>query len=276
MEVLAVKDKLERLVGSCGFQSAILGVIVFNALLFGLQTSPRLVACCGGLLNRLDQACLVVFVIELVLKLVVYNRRFCRDAWNIFDFLIVAVSFVPDMGMFSSVRIFRVLRVFKLISGVHHMRVILAAILKSIPGIAWAGSLLLLIYYVYGILATNLFGNAFPDWFGSLGKSTYSLFQIMTLESWSMGIARPVIAVFPFAWIFFVSYILITTFIVLNIVVGIVLNSIGDSFKDMASDKKPSDGESLEQELKRLREQLEVVERLVTRKNDESKKDTTK
>lgn len=263
-----MKAFLARVVESRVFQSSILGVIVFNALLFGLQTSSRLMACCGGVLNWLDQACLVVFVVELVLKLAVCNFRFFKDAWNIFDLLVVAVSFVPDMGVFSSVRIFRVLRVFKLISGVRPMRVILAAILRSIPGIAWAGLLLMLIYYVYGILATNLFGAAFPDWFGSLGKSVYSLFQIMTLESWSMGIARPVIAVYPYAWIFFVSYILVTTFIVLNVVVGIVLNSIGDSFKDEPADVTPRGNDELARELKRLREQLAVVERLVSQANE--------
>lgn len=140
------------------------------------------------------------------------------------------------------------------------MRVILSAIVKSLPGVGWASLLLGLVYYVYGILATNIFGSEFPDWFGSLGRSVYSLFQIMTLESWSMGIARPVIAKFPYAWVLFVTYIMLTTFIVLNIVVGIVLNSISDSSKEVPDECKKRD---IDVEFKKLKEQLEIVERIL-------------
>ena len=141
---------LRQIVENRFFQWFILAVIVFNSVVFGLQTSQPIMAKYGRLLGQLDQVCLAIFVIELVLKLIVYNWRFPRDAWNIFDFLVVSVSFVPDMGMLSSARILRVLRVFKLISGVKQMRVILSAIMKAVPGIAWSGILLLLFYYVYG------------------------------------------------------------------------------------------------------------------------------
>lgn len=241
------------------FQWAILGVIFFNSILFGLQTSHRLMQDCGAVLQLLDKGCLWIFVAELLLKILAYGMRFPRDPWNVFDFLIVVVSFAPDMGMFSSLRLFRVLRVFKLVSGMRHMRIIITAILRSLPGVSWAGMLLLLVYYVYGIIGTNLFGAAFPDWFGNLGKSVYSLFQVMTLESWSMGIARPVIAQFPYAWVYFVTYILLSSFIVMNIVVGIVLNSISDSFKKEDVDDV-SDRDALA-ELEKLKRQMEVVEK---------------
>ena len=252
--------KIRKLVECRPFQWAILAVILFNSLLFGLQTSREMMQSHGVALQSLDQICLWIFVVELGLKIAAYRSGFVRDPWNLFDFLIVAVSFAPDMGMFSSVRLFRVLRVFKLVSGMRHMRIIISAIMKSLPGVSWAGMLLLLVYYVYGIIGTNLFGAAFPAWFGNLGKSVYSLFQVMTLESWSMGIARPVIAQFPHAWIFFVSYIVVSSFIVLNIVVGIVLTSIADSFKKEES----SDAVCLEDasiELEKLKRQMEVVER---------------
>lgn len=251
---------LGKIIGSKGFQIAILVVIGFNAIVLGVQTSAWANARFGGWLSALDKFCLAVFVIELILKILVYNRRFCRDPWNLFDFAIVAVSLMPTMGALSSARVFRVLRIFKLVSGVRQMRVILSAILKSIPGIMWAGSLLALIYYVYGIIGTLLFGKVFPDWFGSLGASVYSLFQIMTLESWSMGIARPVIAQFPYAWIFFVSYILLSSFVVMNIVVGIVLTSIGDSFKHEEERENKDSGSDLAVEFEKLKRQLEVVE----------------
>ena len=170
------------------------------------------------------------------------------------------------MGMFSAARIFRVLRVFKLISGVKYMRVILSAIVKSIPGVMWSGLLLLLLYYVYGIIGTNIFGGKFEAWFGTLGRSIYSLFQIMTLESWSMGIARPVIAEFPYAWIYFVSYILLSTFVVMNIVVGVVLNSIGTSFQEEQS-HGGSEADTLEKEFEKLKNQIAVVEAELKKRN---------
>ena len=264
----AKKNPLQRIVEHPSFQCAILAVILFNSVLFGLQTSRGFMQNWGTTLLQMDQFCLWVFVAEIVLKLFAYGMRFPRDPWNVFDFLIVAVSFVPDMGMFSSLRLFRVLRVFKLVSGVRHMRVILSAIVRAIPGVTWASMLLGLIYYVYGIIATNLYGEAFPDWFGSLGKSCYSLFQIMTLESWSMGIARPVIKVFPYAWIFFVSYILFSSFIVLNIVVGIVLTSISDSEKNEPRDKRPegSSHDELYEEISKLESQLKIITKLLSKK----------
>lgn len=249
--------KIRQLVESKWFQFSVLGIICLNAIVFGIQTSAWARVQCGKWLNVVDIVCLGVFTVELVLKIIVYNRRFCKDPWNVFDFIVVAVSFVPDCGMFSSIRLFRILRIFKLISGIRHMRIILGAIVKSVRGIMWTGSLLLLIYYVYGILGTHLFGVRFEDWFGSLGKSIYSLFQIMTLESWSMGIARPVIAVYPYAWIYFVSYILMSSFLVMNVVVGIVLNSISECCQASESETKKS---SLQEELSKLKEQIAAVE----------------
>lgn len=257
-------EKLRHVLEGRWFQFGILAVICANAAVLGLQTSPAIDGACGGWLERIDKWCIVVFTVEIALKLVAYRWRFWCSAWNLFDFFVVAVSLVPDMGMFSLVRLFRVLRVFRLISGVRHLRIILSAILKSIPGVSWAGLLLLLVYYVYGIIGTNLFGTAFPDWFGTLGKSVYSLFQVMTLESWSMGIARPVMAAFPYAWVFFVTYILISSFIVMNIVVGIVLNSIGDCFKsEDGGDADAAEGALAE--LEKLKRQMESVERAISR-----------
>lgn len=256
--------RLEHIIDSRWFQFGILAVICANAAVLGLQTSPMIAAACNGWLERIDKWCIVVFTVEIALKLAVYRWRFWCSAWNLFDFAVVAVSLVPDMGMFSLARLFRVLRVFRLVSGVRHLRIIISAILKSIPGVSWAGLLLLLVYYVYGIIGTNLFGAVFPDWFGTLGKSVYSLFQVMTLESWSMGIARPVMAAFPYAWVFFVTYILISSFIVMNIVVGIVLNSIGDCFKNEASDDAVTTEDAIA-ELEKLKRQVEVVEKTISK-----------
>lgn len=259
--------RVRALVEHSVFQKCILFVIGVNALTMGLQTFPSVVKHAGAVLSLVDQVCLGVFVVELLLKMVAYNWRFVRDGWNVFDFLVVAVCFLPSMGALSSARVFRVLRVFKVISGVRHLRIIIAALLKSVPGMLWTTFLLGLVYYVYAIIGTMTFGARFVDWFGSLGKSFYSLFQIMTLESWSMGIARPVIAEFPLAWIYFVSFVLISSFIVMNIVVAIVVNSMGDIGKTEKSEDEEGKTEDLEAEIRKLEEQLEVVKRIAAKRS---------
>ena len=259
-------SRIRSLVERGAFQKFILFVIAVNAFTMGLQTVPAVVKCVGGVLTAVDQVCLGIFVVELLLKMVSYNRRFVFDGWNVFDFLVVAVCFMPSMGALSTARVFRVLRVFKVISGVRHLRIIIAALLRSVPGILWTIFLLALVYYVYAIVGTMIFGGKFVAWFGSLGKSFYSLFQIMTLESWSMGIARPVIAEFPLAWVYFVSFVLISSFVVMNIVVAIVVNSMGDINASNEEDAPKAD-ENLDEEIRKLEEQLAVVKRLAARKD---------
>lgn len=207
------------------FQNCIIAVIVFNAVILGIDTidmAPQF----KQILHILDAACLVIYVAEIILKLSVYKLYFFKNGWNIFDFIIVALCLVPNIENLAILRAFRVLRVLRLLSMFPRMRLVANALLNSIAPMFSIGFLLFIFFYVYGILCFNLFGERFPEFFGSLGSSLYSLFQIMTLESWSMGIARPVIAVFPYAWIVFVSFILIVSFIVLNLAIGIIVNSI--------------------------------------------------
>ena len=123
-------------------------------------------------------------------------------------------------------RVFRVFRVFRLISAFKEMRVIIQAIGRAIPGVMWTAFLLLIIYYVFAIIGTEAFGEAFPDWFGNIGASFYTLFQVMTLESWSMGISRPVMEVFPWAWAYFVPFVIASAFIIVNVVVGIIVDVV--------------------------------------------------
>lgn len=232
--------KLKSFVESGKFQNFILIVIVVNALIMGLQTSAAIVEATGNLLAILDHIYLGIFVIELLLKIVVYRFRFFKDGWNIFDLIIVALSFVSGLQFLSSVRVFRIFRVFRsfkalkslrtfrLVSSLSKLRMIITAIGRSIPGVIWSGVLLLLFYYIFSIIGTSLFGVAFPKWFGSIGKSMYTLFQVMTLESWSMGISRPVMEMFSWAWLYFVPFVLISAFVVMNVVVGIIVNSISE------------------------------------------------
>ena len=235
-----MRQALEHFLLGKAFRTFIIGVIVFNAVILGMETSTTLMDRFGPLILMLDAICLSIFVIEIVLKLFAMDRRFFKDGWNIFDFAIVAVALLPATQGLSVLRALRILRVLKLITSVPSLKRVVEGLFKALPGMASVFGLMTLIFYIGAVMATKLFGAGcaictpeqaanFDEWFGTLGRSGYSLFQIMTLESWSMGIVRPVMEVYPHAWAFFVPFILITTFAVVNLVVGLVVNSMQEA-----------------------------------------------
>ena len=188
---------LQRILESAHIRNFITGVILFNALILGLETSQIVMAKAGSIVEFLDRACLTVFVVELVVKLIAYRLRVFHDGWNIFDFIIVGVSLVPAAQGLSVLRSLRILRVVA-----PRLRRVVEGFITALPGMASVFLLMGIIFYIGSVMATKLFGADFPEWFGTLGRSAYSLFQIMTLESWSMGIVRPVMELFPYAWMF--------------------------------------------------------------------------
>jgi voltage-gated sodium channel len=204
-------------------------VIVFNAVILGMETSKPLMASAGGLILFLDKLCLTIFVIELAAKLYAQGGRFFRNGWNIFDFVIVGVSLIPGNGGLSVLRALRILRVLRVISVVPSLRRVVEGFVTALPGMGSVFLLMGIVFYIGAVMATKLFGADFPQWFGTLGQSGYTLFQIMTLESWSMGIVRPVMEVYPYAWAFFVPFIMVTTFAVVNLLVGLIVNSMQDA-----------------------------------------------
>ena len=205
-------------------------LILINAVTLGLETDAVIMSKFGFWLKWFDKLILLVFTVEILLKLYAYRLSFFRSGWNIFDFSIVSIAWLPTTGALSVLRALRILRVLRLLSVVPQMRRVISALGHSIPGMISVVGVLVIIFYVSAVLTTKLFGNH-PDpnlqeWFGSVGASAYTLFQIMTLESWSMGIVRPVMAHFPLSWIFFVPFIIITSFAVLNLFIGIIVDAM--------------------------------------------------
>ena len=189
----------------------------------------------------MDKIALGIFVIELIIKLIVYRINFFKNGWNVFDFIIVSIALIPSSGSLSILRAFRIFRALRLLSVVPSMKKVIQAMFYAIPGIASVGTIILLIFYISSVLVTNFFGTRFEEWFGTIGNSMYSLFQIMTLESWSMGIVRPVMQEYPYAWVFFVPFILITTFAVLNLFIGIIVDAMQkQTDENESSDKEKS------------------------------------
>ena len=224
-----MRDSLAAWLDTPRVRNTIIGVIVFNAILLGLETYPEAMDRAGTLIVTLDRACLAVFVVEILLKLVAHRLSFFRSGWNIFDFVVVGISLVPGGQTLSVLRALRILRVLRVISVMPRLRRVVEGFVTALPGMGSVFLLMGLVFYIGSVMATKLFGQSFPDWFGSLGASAYSLFQIMTLESWSMGIVRPVMEVYPQAWLFFVPFILLTTFAVVNLLVGLIVNSMQDA-----------------------------------------------
>ncbi len=233
---MGVRKRIGEFVETPVVQNAILGLIIFNAITLGLETSKSIHAEYGAVLSVLDRVVLGVFVVEVGAKLFYRGFGFFRSGWNVFDFVIVGIALFPASGPLAVLRALRILRAFRLMSMIPQMRTVVQALIAAIPGMLSIVALISLIFYVSAVLTTNLFGGNFDVWFGSIGRSMYSLFQIMTLESWSMGIVRPVMEIYPYAWTFFVPFILITSFAVINLFIGVIVDSMQTQHREITAE----------------------------------------
>ena len=232
-----MRNKVATFLEQAWVTNFIIGVILFNAVLLGMETSEPIMTQFGPLILFLDSLCLLIFVVEIALKLFAHGWRFFKSGWNIFDFVIVGIALVPATQGFSVLRALRILRVLRVVSAAPRLRRVVEGFITALPGMGSVFLLMALIFYIGAVMATKLFGGAFPEWFGDLGRSAYSLFQIMTLESWSMGIVRPVMEVYSWAWAFFVPFIMVTTFAVVNLLVGLIVNSMQDAHAEESNEK---------------------------------------
>lgn len=217
---------LRRLVDHPMTERLVIALIVVNAITLGLETSASVTAEWGGLLQVLDRLLLTVFVAELVARMVVRGPRFFADPWNVFDFVVVGIALLPATGSLSVLRSLRILRVLRLITAVPSLRAVVSALVGALPGMGSIMLLLMLIFYVGAVMATKLFGETHEDTFGSIGASMLSLFQVMTLDAWSDGLMRPMLEKHPHAWLFFIPFVLVSAFIVLNLFIGVVVSAL--------------------------------------------------
>jgi len=223
---MLIKNRLKKLVESSVFEKFITAIIVINALTLGLETHKEFPAALQKTLFILDHSFLTIFVIEIAIKIFVYQKRFFQDPWRIFDLIIISISILPSSGPFSVLRSLRILRTLRMLSVVPSLKKVVNGLLLAIPGLSAVVAIISLIFYIGSVMATKLFSDTFPEWFGSVWSSAYTLFQIMTLESWSMGIVRPVMEKYPYSWLFFLPFILITTFTMLNLFIAVIVNAM--------------------------------------------------
>jgi voltage-gated sodium channel len=221
-----VLAKLRAIVDDPRTDRVIMTLIIINAVTLGLQTSKTVMASYGPLLELFDDIIVGVFVIEVAARILVHRAAFFRDPWSIFDFVVVAISLVPASQTFSVLRALRILRALRLITAVPTLKAVVGGLLAALPGMASIVLLIGLLYYVFAVIAVKLYGTAFPELFGTLGRSFFTLFTVMTLEGWVDGVVKPIMEQFPRAWIFFIIFIVVTTFMVLNLFIGVVVNAM--------------------------------------------------
>ena len=255
-------QKLKTFINAPLTERVIIALIVINAITLGLETSEWTMARYGGLLVWIDSIILAVFVAELAIRLITDFKGFWRDPWRIFDFVVVAIALLPATGPLAVLRTFRILRVLRLVTKLESMRRVIMGLLRALPGMGTIVMLLLLIFYIFAVISTKLFADAFPEWFGTIGASAYTLFQIMTLESWSMGIVRPVMEVFPYAWLLFLPFIITTAFAVLNLFIGVIVDAMQTEHEAEARGERDAmreDTKAILSEIKALREEVATL-----------------
>lgn len=224
-----------RLVDRRPFVLLVAGLIIANSISLGLQTYPGIVSAAGSSLKRLDSVFLWIFVGELLVRLVAYGRspqRFLKNGWNLFDTLVIGAAFVPTFGAGATVlRIVRVLRVARIISVLPELRVVLRGMVRATIPIGAVGFLMLIIFYAYAMVGWALFRKENPDEWGNVGESMLTLFEVLTLEDW-VDILDRGMAIHPWSWVFFISFVLLTAFVVINIVIAVIITSVEDARRD--------------------------------------------
>ena len=280
------------------YEIFMLFVITINTISLGLETSSNITEDFRNILFMIDQICLWIFVIELIFKVIAYNKKFFGEKrfdedhldkkgnmveyfhwnkWNVSDLIIVAVSFVASLPYFTVFRVFRVFRSFKVIKAVRSFRAVKSfkivnefedlrstfkGLVRAIPGILWTFAFLAVFAYVYAIIGTNMFRDECPDYFGTLGTALLTLCQITTFDSWFSGVARPIIKIYPLAWIYFVSYVFIAASIIMNVIVGIIVDSMGKE-RDREQEKLKRADSKNEITLEKLSEQISELQKQI-------------
>ncbi|MEM9707057.1 MAG: ion transporter [Pseudomonadota bacterium] len=246
-------EKLRAFVESAPFQAVVLALILVNAVILGAETLAPVKESYLDVLMHIDRAIIYAFTIEVALRIVAYRVDYFRSGWNLFDLAIVIVSLVAATSGLAAIRAFRVLRVLRVVTVFPRMRLVVSALFDSIPGIASGGIVLVLIVYVFAVIAANLYGPLHNELFGDVFAAMYTLFQVMTLEGWA-EIADEVAQTHPNSWIFFLSFVFIATFTMLNLFVAIVVRVVDED----AEEAEAADGALLDQreELRRLRAEI--------------------
>ena len=262
-----------RLTKSPAFEYFIIGLILFNAVVLGLETVPSVVEEYSFWLGFSQQAILGVFIVEAALKIFALTPRgdrYFRDGWNVFDFSIIVLSLVPATGGFAVIaRLARLMRLLRLVSAVPELRLIVATLVRSIPGMLHIVVLMSLMVYIYAIIGFQLFHKHDPEHWRNLGISLLSLFRVVTLEDWT-DIMYKAMELHPLAWIYFLTFVIFGTFVVINLFIAVVINNLDEAKQERLSKlEEPPTAENLLKELRVTQQSLRRLEEQLQRRRDE-------
>ena len=259
-----VEHILKNFLESPRFQNFITFIIIVNSALIGLETYPEIVKDYEPIIDTFDMVILVCFTIEIALKIFIYRRKFFTNGWDVFDFFVIGISILPAAGSFSIFRALRIIRTLRLLKSLPKLRLIIESLLHSLPSIGWIVVLLTIVYYIYAVVGYNLFSVQYPEYFGSLDKSFFTLFQIMTLESWSSAIARPIMDGVPYSAVYFVTFILIATYTTLNVFIAIVVNTMNQLALKGMQEEEEHMKQFMAAQHKVLHQKLDKMQREIT------------
>jgi len=240
------------------FEHFILGVIIFNGIIIGLETSPTLYTKYEAIFHMLNAFILFIFIVEALIKIVAEGPHFQKyfRGWNLFDFTIIVLSFLPSGQFATLARLVRVLRLARILSLVPELRLIIATLLRSLPSIGHIVLLLGILFYIYGVIGYYLFHKIDPANWGNLGMCLLTLFGIVTLEGWveKMSLVLPTM---PLAWIYFLSFIVTGTFTFINLFVAVVINNLSEAKEERLKEiQKVPNREELLKELQVTKDAL--------------------
>ncbi|OEF98593.1 ion transporter [Desulfuribacillus alkaliarsenatis] len=262
---------IQKVVNHKYFSNIVISLILLNAIVIGIETYPNIFEPNKGLFHKIELIFLWAFTIEIALRLIAtkpwYN--FFKSGWNVFDFVIVAVGHIFIGGHLASVlRIIRVLRVLRAITVIPSLQKLVAALFRTIPTIGNIMILLSLIFYVFAVIGTTLFRDISPEYFGSLGHTFITLFQVVTLESWASAVMRPILVDAPWAWWYFVSFVLIGTFVIVNLFVGVIVNNVQEvavicEKPELEETEEQQEPVSLETEVSNLRKEIAELKDII-------------
>ncbi len=224
------RAKLRAIVERPLFQRTVITMICLNAIVLGIETFPE-VSHDAPLMVGIDRAFVAFFLAELIIRLLAYGTRFFRSGWNVADFVIIVGSALGTSNLFAALRAFRIIRVLRVITAIPRMRTVVKALFDAVPGIASVGVIALIVIYVFAVIASSLYGGTHPDYFGDVFTAMYTLFQVITLEGWR-DIADAVGEEHRFAWLFFITFVLVGTFTLLNLFIAIVVRVVEEESED--------------------------------------------
>ena len=231
-----------RLVNGRYFNPLIIALIILNGIVIGAETSETLNAAYSDWFHLLNRLILGVFIIEAVLKITAVwptPGRYFKDGWNLFDFSIVVLSLIPATGELAMVaRLLRLLRVVRLISAIPELRLIVSTLIRSLPSMGHVIMLMSIIFYIYGVMGYHLFHEHDPVHWDTLGLGLLTLFRIVTLEDWT-DVMYTAMEWHPLAWIYFVSFVVLGTFVVVNLFIAVVLNNLDEAKQQALRELRP-------------------------------------